>query len=143
MKTRFLSLLAIGLLLVFTGATTLNANSTKKPAKPFLIQGQLPHLTGIVKIFWDDKDLALTKEQKKKLLVVRKETMGAAKSLGKQIIKLEQKIIKASNENSDPNKSKEDVYKLAKLRADATMVHLNCIYKTRKILTKKQLSIIE
>jgi len=132
------TLLTFLMLAIFT--SILNAN---QPAKPFLIQGGLPHLTGVIKIFWDDKDLALTKAQKEKLLVVRKYTLSNAKALGKQIIALEKKIIKASENGTKPKTLEEDVYALAKLRAKATIVHLECIYNTRKILTKKQLSIIE
>jgi|LGOV01.1.fsa_nt_gb Spy/CpxP family protein refolding chaperone len=143
MKRKLLILLAAIFLIGSFSVTSLSANQPTKKAKPFLIQGKLPHLTGVVKMFWDDEDLALTSEQKEKLLVVRKYTMTQAQKLGKQIIALENKIVKASNEGVNEKAQEDDVYKLAKLRAKATVVHLKCIYDTRKILTKKQLSIIE
>ncbi len=114
-----------------------------KPSKPFLIQGKLPHLTMDVKTLWDDEEFALTNKQKERLLAIRKETISQAKALNKKIMALENKIVKASFDGVEPSELKDDVYKLAKLRAKATMVHLNCLYNTRKVLTKKQLSLVE
>ncbi len=131
MKKILLSLLALTLL------------STTIFAKPFLIQGKLPHLTGMVKMLWDDKDFALTDEQKTKLIEVRKYTMKNAKALGKQINKLEAEIVGKSNDNVEPKLLQNKVSKLASLRAEATMVHLKCIYNTRDILTEDQLYILE
>ena len=131
MKKTLLSLLALTLL------------STTVLAKPFLIQGKLPHLSGTVKMFWDDKDFALTDEQKTKLIEVRKYTMKNAKALGKQINKLEAEVVQESNNGAEPKLLKAKVSKLASLRARATMIHLNCIYNTRKILTEDQLYILE
>jgi hypothetical protein len=141
-----LSLLLSSLLLLGAMQTTLSAQNTpqqKKSSKPFLIQGKLPHLTMMVKMMWDDADLALTKEQKQKLLRIRKETLSQAKALNKEIIQLEESIVQASNNNVAPKKLKNNVFKLAKLRAQATMVHLKCIYNTRKTLTQEQLDILE
>ncbi len=143
MKRKFLTLLASSLLIVSFSTTILNANSQAKKVKPFLIQGKLPHFTKSIKILWDDKDLALNKEQKEKLLIIRKKTISQAKALAKKIMQLENKIVKLSNKGIKPSKLEKDVYELAKLRAKATIVHLNCLYNTRKVLTKKQLSIIE
>ncbi len=145
MKKQLLSLLAATAFLATAGVTTLNASqgAKKQLSKPFLIQGKLPHLTMMVKILWDDEDVALTPAQKQKLLVVRKETIKQAKSLNKEIIPLEAEIVKASNEGVKPEKLHSKVQHLADLRAKATMVHLECIYKTRNILTKEQLEIIE
>ncbi len=131
MKKIFLSLLALTLL------------STTILAKPFLIQGKLPHLTGMVKTLWDDKDFALTDEQKTKLLKVRTYTMKNAKALGKQIHKLESEVVDKSSDNVEPKLLQDKVNKLASLRAEATMVHLKCIYNTREILTEDQLYILE
>ena len=46
--------------------SSMKQNKAKPKGKPFLILGQLPHLTGLVKLMWDDEDLALTPEQQKK-----------------------------------------------------------------------------
>jgi len=132
------------LLLVSSLPANLSANASKPvKAKPFLIQGKLPHLTMMVKMMWNDKDLALTPKQKEKLLQIRKETLHGAKKLNQEIIALENKIVAASNKGVDPQKLKGDVYKLAKLRAAATMIHLKCIYNTRKVLTQEQRDILE
>jgi len=132
------------LLLGSLSATTLNAQTIqRKPTKPFLIQGKLPHLTMMVKQMWNDEDLALTKEQKVKLLEVRKETIGALKTLKPEVAQLEAKIVAAVQSGEDPKKLEADVKKLAELKAKATMVHLNCIYKTRQILTQDQRDILE
>jgi len=142
MKKTLFSLLTATLL--FTGsATLLNANQADKAAKPFLIQGKLPHLTMMVKILWDDEDLALTKEQKTELIKIRKHTMGSAKKLKIQIIKLENEVVKASNQGAKPATLKSKVDKIAQLRAEATMIHLECIYNTRALLSKEQLYVLE
>ena len=143
MKRKITTLIATILCIVSFGTTTVSANPTDKNAKPFLIQNGLPHLTKSVAQLWDDKDFALTKEQKEMLLPVRKETLSQVKQLAKEIINLESKIIKSSNEGVEPSKLEKDVKRIANLRAKATMVHLECLYKTKKVLTKKQLSLIK
>jgi len=142
MKNRILTLLGTAVLVSSLGLTSLNASSAK-PGKPFLIQGKLPHLTGMVKILWDDEDLALTTEQQKKLTIVRKSTMSRAKALSKKVNILESKIVDASQKGATPESLKADVEKLASLRAQATMVHLECIYNTREILSDEQLYVLE
>ena len=142
MKNRILTLLGAAVLVSSLVLTSLNASSVKS-AKPFLIQGKLPHLTGMVKILWDDEDLALTADQQKKLIEVRKSTMSRAKALGKQVNALESKIVEASQKGATPKSLKADVEKLAALRAQATMVHLECIYNTREILSDEQLYVLE
>jgi len=138
MRRKILTLLSAVALLTTLGATTLNAGS-----KPFLILGKLPHLTGMVKVLWDDEDLALTQEQKAKLIEVRKYTMKNAKALGREINSLEADIVEKSNDGVKPAALKKSVNRLASLRAKATMIHLDCIYNTRAILTEDQLYIIE
>jgi len=143
MKKLLTMLTAITLITGFS-ASTLSASAPKQAkGKPFLIQGKLPHLTMMVKVLWDDEDLALTKEQKTKLLQIRKDTMSGAKGLAKQINPLEAKIVKKSFEGATPASLQADVEKLANLRAKATMIHLECIYNTRAVLTKEQLYILE
>ncbi|MBT5935658.1 hypothetical protein [Sulfurimonas sp.] len=142
MKKALLSILTAALFI--SGSTTLlNAKQGKQNAKPFLIQGKLPHLTMMVKILWNDEDLALTTTQKEKLLVIRKHTMSTAKSLGREILKLETLVVKKSNEGVIPDSLKETLNKIAELRVEASMVHLECIYNTRAILSKDQLYILE
>ena len=144
MKTKLTSILtALAILSSFTTSTLLAQTPAKAQSKPFLIQGKLPHLTGMVKIMWDDEDLALSDEQKKKLLLVRKNTMKNAKALGKEVNALEAEIVKASNDGATPASLKERVSKLASLRAAATMVHLSCIFDTRAVLNDDQVYLLE
>ncbi|QSZ42055.1 hypothetical protein GJV85_08005 [Sulfurimonas aquatica] len=142
MKTKLTSILTALAILSSFATTSLIAQSAAKP-KPFLIQGQLPHLTGMVKIMWDDEDLALSVAQKEKLMVVRKNTLKNAQALGKEVNALEAEIVKASNDGATPASLKDRVSKLASLRAAATMVHLNCIFDTRAILSDDQLYVLE
>lgn len=144
MKTKLVTLLSSVVFISTVTTTTLTANTPKQAqTKPFLIQGQLPHLTMMVKVLWDDEDLALTKAQKIKLMQIRENTMGGAKSLAKLINPLEAKIVKQSFAGVSPDSLKDDVERLATLRAKATIIHLKCIYNTRALLTKEQLEILE
>ena len=142
MKKTLLSLLAATLLFT-SSATILSANQADKAAKPFLIQGKLPHLTMMVKILWNDKDLALTKEQQTELIKIRKHTVSSANALKLQIVKLENEVVKRSKEGSKPATLKTLVDEIASLRAKATMIHLECIYNTRTVLSEEQLYILE
>jgi hypothetical protein len=144
MKTKLTALLGALVIVSSIGTSSLLAQGPKKAqAKPFLIQGKLPHLTMMVKVFWDDEDVAFTDAQKKKLLVIRKETIRGAKALGKEINPLEASIVKRTLSGEKPQNLKADVEKLASLRAKATMIHIECIYKTNAILTQEQKDIIE
>lgn len=113
-----------------------------KKASPFLITKGLPHYTMIIKKRWDDPKLALTPEQKARLMEVRKATMSSIISLKPKIAKLRKKIVKAAMSGAAPESLAADVDKLAKLKAEATRTHLKCIYDTRQILTPSQLEYI-
>ena len=69
--------------------------------------------------------------------------MTGVKALAPQIHSLEAKIVQASKAGATDASLKEDVNTLASLRAQATMIHLSCIYETRKILTKDQIYMLE
>lgn len=94
-------------------------------------------------MLWDDADLALTPKQKQKLLKIRKETIRGAKALMKQIKQLEAKVVQASKNGAAPASLQADVQKIASLRAQATMLHLKCIYITKSVLTKDQIDMVE
>jgi Spy/CpxP family protein refolding chaperone len=110
----------------------------KMKSSPFLIKRGMPHLTGLLMKSWDDPRLALTPEQKEKLLVVRKETIGAVKALKPQVMTLKKEIVQAGRAGEDPAGLKAKVEKLAALEAEATMAHLKCLHDTRKILKPEQ-----
>lgn len=109
---------------------------------PFLITGKMPHLTKILMQHWDNVELNLSDDQKSKLLVIRKETIGNAQKLGKEISPLENQVAAGSLSGKTPEELKELVQKVAGLRAEATMVHLQCIYSTSSILNQKQLALL-
>ncbi len=111
----------------------------KKQAMPFLITGKLPHLTGILMKQWDSPKLGLTGKQKRWLMVVRKETIADVMRLAKQVSALEKQVVKGINSGKEPDELYPLVKQIAKLKTEATMVHLKCIYDTRKILTPEQM----
>ena len=109
-----------------------------KTHKPFLITGRMPHLTKLVMQHWDE--LNLSDDQKAKLTEIRKATMGAVKSLKPQIMKLEKEVAQAAKAGEKPENFKAKVDQIAKLKAEATMAHLKCIYNTKNVLTPEQLT---
>jgi hypothetical protein len=111
----------------------------KKMNSPFLIKYGLPHLTKSVMQNWKNPAFALTAEQKEKLAALRKETMGSVIKLKPEVMALKKEIVQASTSGAKTADLKEKVDQLASLEAKATMVHLNCIEKTKEILTKDQL----
>jgi len=114
-----------------------NMEQNHKMSKPFLILGKMPHLTKLVMQNWDN--LELSDEQKSKLLQIRKETMGAVKTLQPKINKLEEEVAKATMSGAKPESLKDKVDEIAKLKSKATMAHIKCIYNTKEVLNPKQL----
>jgi Spy/CpxP family protein refolding chaperone len=110
----------------------------KKLSSPFLIKHGLPHMTKVLMKHWDDPKLALTPEQKKKLMDVRKETMGSVMKIKPEVKQLRREIVQASRRGVKADSLKEKVEKLAALEAEATMIHLKCIENTNAVLTKEQ-----
>ncbi|MCF6310584.1 MAG: DUF4890 domain-containing protein [Sulfurimonas sp.] len=115
-----------------------NANYKQK-FKPFLIVSQrMPHLTKLVKQNWNNKELNLVDDQKKELLEVRQRTMTSMKDLSPRIKQLEEDIIIFTLKNESENDIFQMVKELAKLKAEATKTHIQCIRDTKGILTQKQ-----
>ncbi len=112
-----------------------------KANAPFLIMGKMPHMTKQVMMHWDD--LKLSKDQEEKLTKIRQETMGAVKTLKPQIVKLENEIAKETLNGAKPETLKEKVDQVAKLKAQATMAHIKCIYNTKNTLNKEQLELLK
>jgi len=110
---------------------------------PFLINNEhLPHLTKMLLHNWDKASLGLSAEQKTKLLLVRKHTMGAIKKLKPVIFALEAEIQEALVDGNDPKTLDTQVDKIAKLKAEVTKVHLKCIFDTINILSEEQLALL-
>ncbi len=127
-------LLAIGVISTLT--------SSAQSSSQFLIGSGMPHMTKIVKQKWDSTALNLNETQKKKLLAVREATMQSVMRLTPQIKKLEKKITTMTMQGESPQSLDLMVEQLSQLKAEATKVHIRCIYDTNNILTKKQIEIL-
>lgn len=110
----------------------------QKNSPPFLITGKMPHLTKLLMQQWDNTELNLSETQKSKLLVVRKDTIGGVQKLGKEIAALENQVAEGSLSGKAPEELGSIVQSVARLKAEATMIHLRCIYNTRRILNQQQ-----
>ena len=114
-----------------------------KKSPPFLITSGLPHYTMVLKKVWNDPALALSPEQKSRLLEVRKATITAVMELKPKIAKLQRAIVSSALKGGEPANLSPDVDRLAALKAEATKIHLRCIYDTKKILTPSQQAYID
>ncbi len=134
------ALLTVLLVLLSLSAVNVMAQGSgkQKSSPPFLINGKMPHLTKLLMQQWDNTDLHLSDTQKSKLLVVRKDTIGGVQKLGKEIAALENQIAEGSLSGKTPEELGSMVQAVAKLKTEATMIHLHCIYNTRKILDQQQ-----
>ena len=108
----------------------------------FLITTGLPHLTKVVKQEWDNPSLNLTDDQKTKLLVVREETIAGVKNIGPQITELHKQVTEEIFLGKTPDELSSIIKSISKLKTEATMIHLNCIYNTREILNEQQRKIL-
>lgn len=116
-------------------------NGLKK--SPFLINSDaLPHLTKILKMHWDKAKLGLTAEQKEKLLLIRKETVSGVQQIKSKVVALESEIVEMMVDEESLEKTATKVDALAKLKAKATMLHLECLSKTMKVLTEQQIELL-
>lgn len=120
-----------------------NGKLKKLKNSPFLINSeQLPHLTRLLKVNWDKESLALTPQQKKELLTIRKETVGSVQNIKAKVAELESTIIEMSVDDESLESIKAKVDQLATLKAEASMVQLQCISKTLKVLNEKQVEFL-
>lgn len=134
-------------LLIFSLTTGSNLLAQEKGkqnnSQPFLITANLPHLTKLLMQQWENTELHLLDEQKNQLLIIRKETMEGAKSLGKEVTALEKQVVEGSITGKTPEEMQTLVKNIARLKSEATMIHLRCIYKTSKILDQRQLDFLK
>lgn len=137
-------ILCVLILSVFLATGSVMAQGKGKAKNsPFLITGKLPHLTKLLMKQWENPELNLSEEQRAQLLVVRKETMTGARSFAKEINAIEKEVAAGSVAGKAPEELRPLVEKVAKLKEAATILHLNCIYKTSKILDQKQLAVLK
>jgi len=110
---------------------------------PFLINSDnLPHMTKLLLQNWDKAKLGLTDEQKKKLLKVRKETMSGVAKIKQQLQPLEAEVAEAMIDREDPKSVEEQLEEIAKLKLEASRIHLKCIADTTAILSDEQVAVI-
>ncbi len=123
-------------------AAEVNRPVLDKNAMPFLITGKLPHLTAMLMTQWDNPRLGLTDQQKRWLKVVREETIADVKRLASEVSTLENQVVEGINSGLEPDDLYATVKEIASLKTEATMVHLKCIYDTRKILKPEQMKFL-
>jgi len=128
--------------LMAQGNNSPTGEGQQKKQSPFLITGELPHLTKLLMQQWDNSTLHLTETQKPQLLVVRKETMAAVKNLTPQISSLQKQVTEGIFIGKTPDELHSIVQAISKLKVEATMIHLKCIFDTSKILNRQQLDIL-
>jgi len=105
---------------------------------PFLISSGLPHMTKLLIQHGDDPELALSEDQKKQLLIVRKTTMQNVKRLSPQIEALESKIKTMTMKGETTQALFPMIEQLSQLKTEITKAHIQCIHDTKSILTQKQ-----
>jgi len=106
---------------------------------PFLINSdKLPHITKLLIQNWDKARLGLNDIQKSQLIVIRKNTVGGIKKIKEKIQGLEFEITEAMIDRESVESVEEQVKEVAKLKTEATLIHLKCIADTTAILTDKQ-----
>jgi len=108
---------------------------------PFLINKEaLPHMTKLLVKHWDKQALGLSDEQKKKLLVIRHRTIGEVQKAKRKIDTLESEIMEALfMDDESPKNLDHKIDEIAKLKADVTKVHIQCISETLEILNDEQI----
>jgi len=112
-------------------------------SSPFLVNSDgLPHMTKLLVQNWDKAKLGLTPEQKKKLLVVRKETLSGVKKIKQQLKPLEAKIAEAMMDREDSKSVEKELEQIAKLKLKASKIHLKCIAQTTAILSEEQVEFL-
>ena len=110
---------------------------------PFLVNHEgLPHMTKLLVQNWDKEKLGLSKEQKEKLLVVRKETLLAVKSIKQKLKPLEDEVAEAMIDREEAKTVYKNLDEIAKLKLEASKVHLKCIAETTNILSEEQVAFL-
>ncbi len=145
-KHTIAKIILISLILVVTNTAVASSTASKMPKianKPFLITGQLPHYTPMLMKVWDDPELGLSDKQKRWLKVVREETIHDIRRIAQKTASLERQVANGIKTGMEPDQLLPTVKEIAALKTEATMVHLKCIYDTRKILTEQQLKWLE
>jgi hypothetical protein len=131
-----------GTILMAQSNSSYKKDNQQQKQSPFLVTSELPHLTKLLIQQWDNPKLQLSEEQKTLLLVVRKETMTGVKGLAPQIPPLQKQVTEGIFDGKTPDELGAAVQAISKLKTEATMIHLKCIYDTSKILSQQQLDLL-
>ncbi len=124
-------------------ASQANGMGNKGKFSPFLINSKkMPHMTKLLKMNWQNKVLNLSAQQKEPLLQIRKRTMKAVMELAPQIKKLEHEIERLTMQRESVKDISEMLDQLAKLKAEASKVHVKCIHDTLSILEQTQVDFL-
>jgi len=109
------------------------------PKDYFLVNQNLPFMVGVILFHPQGDKLNLTKEQLAKFKEMKKTIVPQSMKLAKKVKTLELKLTKEIiEEGKDPKELYPLVDEIAKLRADLTKAHLNCIHQVQSILSKEQ-----
>lgn len=120
-----------------------NDTITALKGSPFLVNtSALPHMTKLLVQNWEKAKLGLSPEQKKRLLVVRKETLSAVKSIKQKLKPLEDAVAEAMIDREAPKSVEKQLEQIAQLKLEASKVHLKCIADTTAILTEEQVAFL-
>ncbi|MCF6207192.1 MAG: c-type cytochrome [Sulfurovum sp.] len=112
-------------------------------SSPFLINSDnLPHMTKLLIQNWDKAKLGLTPEQKEKLLKIRKETMGGVAKIKQQLEPLEMEVADAMIDREDPKSVEKQLEQIARLKLEASKIHLKCIADTTAVLSEEQVAVL-
>ena len=109
------------------------------PKDYFLVNQNLPFMVGVILFHPQGDKLNLTKEQLAKFKEMKDTIVPASMKVAKQIKAKELKLTKDIIEDKkDPKELSAQVDEIAKLRADLTKAHLDCIHQVQGTLSKEQ-----
>lgn len=111
------------------------------PKDYFLIPKNLPYLVGMTLYDNSSANLNLSKEQIETILKIKDDLMSIAIKKALVIKKLELDIMQEISFKQNSKKATEfypTIDEIAKLKAELTKIHLDCIEKVKAVLTPEQ-----
>mgnify|MGYP000366939386 CR=1 FL=1 len=109
------------------------------PADYFLIHKNMPHYMQIFNLFENDTALALSELQKEKIHALRERVVIKVAEVAHKIKALEEELQKkVIFMDMTTAEIKPLVVEIANLRTELTLSHIECIQKTRALLTEQQ-----
>ncbi len=109
------------------------------PKDYFLVDRNLPFLVGAALFHPQSDTLNLTKEQLQKLAEMKRTIVPKSAKKAKEVKDMELELAKAIVvERKDPKALYPLVDKIAKMKAEMTKAHLNCIHDVQRLLTPEQ-----